>query len=177
MTFQTLKATVLQHVAADWVKANFGDLRKRETWQAALDKCQEFIAAKADEALKATKETAADIVETTALLAEHAAISVQDSIAETMTYDNLVNAAFSATAMAQKALWRVFEYTVIAVMFCYLLAIEWREAGSIVRLQRDMTEYQQRQELGELFGLEVAPMILHRRRDLAIASSLSLRGL
>lgn len=49
MTFQTLKATVLQHVTTDWVKANFGDLRKRETWQAAYDRCQEFIATKADE--------------------------------------------------------------------------------------------------------------------------------
>jgi hypothetical protein len=65
---------------------------------------------------------------------------------------------------------------VIVVMFCYFLAIEWREAGSIGRLQRDMAEYQQRQELDSLFGLQIDPMMLHRRYDLAIASSLPLRG-
>jgi hypothetical protein len=183
MTLAELKTAVRaqfdngdHETANQWVQKTFGDLRKRETWQAALDKCQEFIAAKADEALEATKGAADEIIETAGLLVEHAAIAAQDAIAETMTYDNVVNAAFSATATTQKALWRVFEYTVIAVMFCYFLAIEWRESGSIDRLQRDMTEYQQRRELESLFGLQIDPMLLHRRYDLAIASSLPLRG-
>jgi hypothetical protein len=184
MTLAELKTAVREQfnngnheTANQWVQKTFGDLRKRETWQAAYDRCQEFIAAKADEALEATKGAADEIIKTAGLLVEYAAIAAQDAIAETMTYDNVVNAAFSATAMVQKALWRLFEYTVIAVMFCYFLAIEWREAGSIVRLQRDMTEYQQRQELESLFGLEFDPMFLRRRYDLAIASSLPLRGL
>jgi hypothetical protein len=176
MTFQQLKTAVLEQVSADWVRENFGKLTLKATWQDAYDRCQEFIAAKADEALEATKESADEIIETAGLLVEHAAIAAQDAIAETMTYDNVVNAAFIATAMVQKALWRLFEYTVIAVMFCYFLAIEWREAGSIGRLQRDMAEYQQRQELDSLFGLQIDPMMLHRRYDLAIASSLPLRG-
>jgi hypothetical protein len=177
MTFQQLKTAVLEQVSADWVRENFGKLTLKATWQDAYDRCQEFIAAKADEALEATKEAADEIIETAALLVEHAAIAAQDAIAETMTYDNVVNAAFSATTMAQKALWRVFEAGVLAAVFCYLFAIEWRESGSIARLQRDMTEYQQRQELEELFGLEVDPMLLHRRYDLAIAASIPLRGL
>jgi hypothetical protein len=183
MTLAELKTAVRaqfdngnHETANQWVKESFGDLRKRETWQDAYDRCQEFIAAKADEALEATKEATDEIIEMAAVLVEHGAIAAQEVISETLTYDNVVNAAFSATTMAQKALWRVLEYTVIAVMFCYFLAIEWREAGAIDRLQRDMTEYQQRQELQELFGLQIDPMMLHRRYDLAIASSLPLRG-
>jgi hypothetical protein len=59
MTFQTLKDTVLQHVTADWVRDNFGDLRRRETWEAAYDRCSEFIATAAD----AAKPVVAKVVE------------------------------------------------------------------------------------------------------------------
>jgi hypothetical protein len=59
MTFQTLKATVLQHVTADWVRENFGDLRRRETWEDAYDSCSEFIATAAD----AAKPALAKVVE------------------------------------------------------------------------------------------------------------------
>jgi hypothetical protein len=176
LTVQQLKEATLKHVSADWVRENYGKLTLKATWQDAYDRCQEFIAAKADEALEATKEVTTDIVETTGLLVEHAAIAAQEVISETLTYDNVVNAAFSATATTQKALWRVFEAAVLAAVFCYLFIIEWREPGAIDRLQRDMTEYKQRQELESLFGLEVDPMLLHRRYDLAIASSLPLRG-
>jgi hypothetical protein len=177
LTIQQLKTAVLEQVSADWVRQNHGKLTLKSTWQAAYDRCQEFIAAKVDEALKATQGSANEIIETTGLLVEHAAIAAQDVIAETMTYDNLVNGAFAATATTQKALWRLFEAVVLAAVFCYLFIIEWRESGSIARLQRDMAEYQQRQELEGLFGLEIDPMLLHRRHDLAIASSLPLRGL
>jgi hypothetical protein len=59
MTFQTLKATVLQYVTADWVRDTFGDLRRRETWEAAYDRCAEFMAAAVD----AAKPVVAKVVE------------------------------------------------------------------------------------------------------------------
>lgn len=37
-------------VTADWVKSNFGDLRLKATWQAALDRASEFIAVAVDAA-------------------------------------------------------------------------------------------------------------------------------
>jgi hypothetical protein len=52
MQLTTLKTTVLSipGITADWVKSEFGDLRLKATWQAALDRCSEFIAAAVDAA-------------------------------------------------------------------------------------------------------------------------------
>jgi hypothetical protein len=49
MTLQQLKTAVLEQVSADWVRENFGKLTLKATWQAAYDRCQEFISAKTDE--------------------------------------------------------------------------------------------------------------------------------
>jgi rhamnose utilization protein RhaD (predicted bifunctional aldolase and dehydrogenase) len=55
MTLAELKTAVRaqfdngnHETANQWVTENFGDLRKRETWQAAYDRCAEFIAAARD---------------------------------------------------------------------------------------------------------------------------------
>jgi hypothetical protein len=47
-----LKSTVLSipGITTEWVRSNFGDLRRRDTWEAALDRCSEFIAAAVDAA-------------------------------------------------------------------------------------------------------------------------------
>lgn len=57
MTFAEIKTAVLAipGIDADWVRDNFGDLRRRETWEAACDRCGEFIAAAADVAIPAAK--------------------------------------------------------------------------------------------------------------------------
>jgi hypothetical protein len=48
MTLSEIKATVLQHVSSDWVRNHFGDLRRRETWESARERCSEFISAAVD---------------------------------------------------------------------------------------------------------------------------------
>jgi hypothetical protein len=57
MTFAEIKTAVLAipGIDADWVRDTFGDLRKRETWEIAYDRCSEFIAAAADVAIPAAK--------------------------------------------------------------------------------------------------------------------------
>jgi hypothetical protein len=55
MQLAELKTTVLSipGITADWVRDNFGDLRRRDTWEAAYDRASEFIAAAADHATAA----------------------------------------------------------------------------------------------------------------------------
>jgi hypothetical protein len=61
MTLAELKTAVRaqfdgnHETANQWVKANFGDLRLKSTWQAAYDRCSEFIAAATDVAIPAAK--------------------------------------------------------------------------------------------------------------------------
>lgn len=42
---ESLQSQVLSLTTKDWVKANFGDLRFKATWQAALDRLSEIAAA------------------------------------------------------------------------------------------------------------------------------------
>jgi hypothetical protein len=52
MQLSEIKTQVLTipGITAEWVRAEFGDLRLKATWQAALDRCGEFIAAVVDAA-------------------------------------------------------------------------------------------------------------------------------
>lgn len=52
MQLSILKTTVLAipGITSEWVRTEFGDLRLKATWQAAYDRCQEFIAAAVDAA-------------------------------------------------------------------------------------------------------------------------------
>jgi hypothetical protein len=52
MQLSEIKINVLAipGITAEWVKSEFGDLRLKATWQAALDRCSEFIAAVVDAA-------------------------------------------------------------------------------------------------------------------------------
>jgi hypothetical protein len=52
MNLSQIKSNVLATpgITAEWVRSNFGDLRFKSTWQAALDRCSEFIAAVVDAA-------------------------------------------------------------------------------------------------------------------------------
>lgn len=47
---QAIKSQVLALTTAEWVKANFGDLRLKSTWQAALDRLSETVAIAVDAA-------------------------------------------------------------------------------------------------------------------------------
>jgi hypothetical protein len=50
MTFQQIKTAVLSiaGITRDWVRSEFGDLRLKATWQAALDRCSELVAVAVD---------------------------------------------------------------------------------------------------------------------------------
>jgi hypothetical protein len=52
MQLSEIKTNVLAipGITAEWVRSEFGDLRLKATWQAALDLCGEFIAAVVDAA-------------------------------------------------------------------------------------------------------------------------------
>lgn len=49
MTFAEIKTQVRSYMTDEQIRA-FGDLRRRETWEAALDKCSEAVAIAADAA-------------------------------------------------------------------------------------------------------------------------------
>jgi hypothetical protein len=50
MQLSEIKTNVLAipGITAEWVRSEFGDLRLKATWQAALDRCGEFIAVAVD---------------------------------------------------------------------------------------------------------------------------------
>lgn len=127
LTIQQLKSAVLEHVSADWVRENFGKLTLKSTWEAAYERCSEFVAATADEA-----------VETVALLAEHAAIAVQDVIAETVTYDNATALAFSATATVRAVATTALIAALKAAIVSYLFVLEMLEEGKVAQLQAEI---------------------------------------
>ncbi len=53
MTLTTIKSAVRAHMTDDQIRAEYGDLRLRSTWEAAYDKCSEAIALAADAAADA----------------------------------------------------------------------------------------------------------------------------
>lgn len=50
MTISQLKTAVLSvaGITTEWVRSEFGDLRLKATWQAAYDRCSEFVAVAVD---------------------------------------------------------------------------------------------------------------------------------
>jgi hypothetical protein len=122
MTLAQIKQIVLSHMPQAEVQ-EYGDLRLKATWEAALAKCQEFIAVAAEE-----------VIETAELLLEHGAIAVQDWLAETLTYDNAVNLAFSTTAIAQKTFWFTLKAVFVVSCCFYYLGQEFGKDFYRVRL-------------------------------------------
>lgn len=137
-TIQQLKSAVLAHVPAAWVRDNFGKLTLKSTWEAAYENLAETIAAKADLAVEAAKEVATDVAESAVLLAEHAAIAVQDAIAETVTYDNITNLAFTATATVRSVAADALIAALKVAIVCYLFILEMLEEGKVERLQAEI---------------------------------------
>jgi hypothetical protein len=84
MQFSELKASVLVHMSAEFVREAFGDLRRRETWEVAADRCCEYAAAAMDVAV----ETAAPVAA---------------AIAKVFTYDNLTAFLFPAAVIGGQA--------------------------------------------------------------------------
>jgi hypothetical protein len=80
VTLAEIKNQVQNCFTTEQVQESFGDLRKRETWEAALDKCQEFIVAARDAIESAQGQAVIAAAQTTiakaALLAMDAAIWV-----------------------------------------------------------------------------------------------------
>jgi hypothetical protein len=140
LTIQQLRAAVLEYVSAEWVRENFGKLTVKQTWQDAYDRCSEFIAAKADEAIEVAKEAASETTETVALLAEHAGVAVQDAIAETITYDNVVNLAFTITSATTKYAKLALIETLKVMIIGYLFILEMQEEGAIDELMAQVEE-------------------------------------
>lgn len=137
-TIQQLKSAVLAHVPAEWVKENFGKLTLKATWEAAYENLAETIAAKADQAVEDAKEVVTDVAESAVLLAEHAAIAVQDWAAETVTYDNVTNLAFTATAKVRSVATDALIAALKVSILCYLFVLEVLEDGKVERLQSEI---------------------------------------
>jgi hypothetical protein len=90
MTLAQIKQIVLSHMPQAEVK-EYGDLRLKATWEAALAKCQEAIAIAADVA----KETTIEVVDTVVLLAENST-GLGETVLETSqkVFTAIVSAVF-----------------------------------------------------------------------------------
>jgi hypothetical protein len=64
---ESLQNQVLSLTTKEWVKANFGDLRFKSTWQAALDRLSEAVAIVVDAATEALTSDTAKKIYTAAL--------------------------------------------------------------------------------------------------------------
>jgi hypothetical protein len=129
MTLTDLKTATLKHVTAEWVRDTFGDLRRRDTWEAAHDRCSEFIAAKADQAVEAANE----IIETVALLT-----------------DNCDGLPVAVCEIAQAAFVWVLSQFIVACLFCF----EMGKTGAIDELMADVERLQRQKEARALSFLD-----------------------
>lgn len=151
-TIQDLKAVVLEHVSADWVRENFGKLTLKQTWQAAYDRLSETIAAKVEQ----TTETAAGYAWTKAAEVverfDKAAQYVQD-----FNRDEAVYLALAATAMFVRLASRSIELLIMVGVFCWFLLQELRESGVIEKTLDRMAELETKKELE---SCTIEPLIL-----------------
>lgn len=163
MTLNELKAAVRalfngnHEVANHWVKENFGNLTKKQTWQDAYDRLSESIATAADKTIESTKEAAIELRDTALLLADNCD-GLPIAICET--------AHGAATWLIGSAI-----VTLLAVQ-------EYLNPGHIDRLREDMAKLQAEQEAFEIGMKAPKPAFAkYSIADLNRLSALQIRSL